>query len=69
MQYYEYKCTHCLSTNVFAAINDGGSVQTCKDCGQTYKAKKIEAPAPIDMGFPSAANRLRYCFIKNQNNG
>lgn len=42
MQYYEYKCVHCSSTNVFATTNDGGSIQKCNECHRIYKAKQIE---------------------------
>lgn len=35
---YKQLCIFCGSKNVFAATNDGGSKQTCKDCNKTYKA-------------------------------
>lgn len=43
MNYYEFCCIHCRSTNVFAVTNDGGSVQMCNKCNQPYKGKKIGA--------------------------
>jgi len=68
MQYYEYKCVHCSSTNVFAITNDGGSVQQCNECQRNYKAKKIEArDAAINMVRPSDADRKRGQFFKRNN--
>lgn len=67
MQHYEHKCVHCSSTNVFACTNDGGSVQQCNDCHQSYKAKKIEALDAINMVRPGVADRKRGQFLKRNN--
>ncbi|XWV26603.1 putative orfan [Tupanvirus soda lake] len=39
--FYLFKCVYCGSTDVFALLNDGGSIQNCNRCGQTYRAKII----------------------------
>lgn len=40
-EFYEFKCVHCNSRNVYAVTNDGGSVQQCNRCDKSYKAKKV----------------------------
>lgn len=60
MEYYEFKCIHCQSTNVIAAINDGGSVQYCNNCKKTYKAKHIAAPTPMEI----PTTRISYAWKK-----
>lgn len=41
---YESKCIYCQSTNVYPLINDGGSIQMCNVCGQTYHCNIVEPP-------------------------
>ncbi len=43
---YMFQCVHCNSRNVSAFTNDGGSMQTCNDCGKTYKALRMGAQPP-----------------------
>jgi hypothetical protein len=40
---YDYKCIFCHSTNVYAIVNDGGSIQFCNLCNKTYKANILAA--------------------------
>jgi hypothetical protein len=39
LKQYILRCVHCNSANVIPLINDGGSIQSCQTCGQTYHAK------------------------------
>lgn len=38
--WYIFRCIHCNSNHVSSVTDDGGSIQICRSCGQTYKAKK-----------------------------
>ena len=57
---YEFKCIYCQSKNVYAATNDGGSVQGCKSCGKTYKAKILAAELTFEQAFPNGRPNKPY---------
>ena len=41
-------CYHCKSKNTIAEINDGGSVYSCKDCGNRFSITKNNNEITVD---------------------
>jgi hypothetical protein len=55
-----------MSSNVIAAVNDGGSVQFCNDCQKIYKGKMFGSEKEmlesqsLDLTTPSRHKNFRY---------
>jgi hypothetical protein len=55
------ECPNCHGKKIYPVINDGGSISSCGDCGQTFSGIRMRNSERPDYSVPVPAPYESYC--------